>query len=49
MQRLLDTARQVAPPDCNILVTGESGTGKEFMARYVHMHSARARPRPSWR
>ena len=42
MQRLLDTARQVAPSDCNILVTGESGTGKELMARYVHMHSARA-------
>ncbi|HNF89174.1 MAG TPA: sigma-54 dependent transcriptional regulator, partial [Thiobacillaceae bacterium] len=42
MRRLLDTARQVAPTDCNILVTGESGTGKELMARYVHMHSARA-------
>ena len=42
MQRLLDTARQVAPTDCNILVTGESGTGKELMARYVHMHSARS-------
>ena len=42
MQRLLDTARQVAPTDCNILVTGESGTGKELMARYVHMHGARS-------
>lgn len=42
MQCLLDTARQVAPTDCNILITGESGTGKELMARFVHMHSTRA-------
>ncbi|MBZ0069436.1 MAG: response regulator, partial [Thiobacillus sp.] len=28
MQHLLDMARQVAPTDCNILITGESGTGK---------------------
>lgn len=41
MQRLLDTARQVSPTDCNILITGESGTGKELMARFVHMYSTR--------
>jgi transcriptional regulator with PAS, ATPase and Fis domain len=34
-------ARQVAPTDCNILITGESGTGKELFARYVHHHSRR--------
>jgi two-component system response regulator HydG len=28
MQRLLDTARQIAPTDCNVLLSGESGTGK---------------------
>jgi DNA-binding NtrC family response regulator len=42
MQRLLDTAKQIAPTDCNVLLTGESGTGKELFARYLHFHSKRA-------
>jgi DNA-binding NtrC family response regulator len=42
MQRLLETARQVAPTDCNILITGESGTGKELLSRYIHLNSTRA-------
>ncbi|MBS4096198.1 MAG: sigma-54-dependent Fis family transcriptional regulator [Sulfuricella sp.] len=42
MQKLLETARQIAPTDCNVLITGESGTGKELFAKYVHYHSARA-------
>jgi DNA-binding NtrC family response regulator len=42
MRRLLDTARQIGPTDCNVLITGESGTGKELLARYVHASSARA-------
>ena len=42
MQRLLDTATQVAPTDCNILIVGESGTGKELFARHVHARSNRA-------
>jgi DNA-binding NtrC family response regulator len=42
MQRLLDTARQIAPTDCNILINGESGTGKELFARYVHLNSKRS-------
>jgi transcriptional regulator with PAS, ATPase and Fis domain len=41
MQRLLETAKQIAPTDCNILLTGESGTGKELFARYIHLHSGR--------
>ncbi|VAX34604.1 Response regulator of zinc sigma-54-dependent two-component system [hydrothermal vent metagenome] len=42
MLRVLDTARDVAPTDCNILITGESGTGKELVARYVHLYSRRS-------
>lgn len=42
MLRILDTAKDVAPTDCNILITGESGTGKELVARYVHLYSKRS-------
>jgi DNA-binding NtrC family response regulator len=42
MQRLLVTAKQIAPTDCNVIVSGESGTGKELFARYIHTHSRRA-------
>lgn len=42
MSRLLEMARQIAPTDCNVLITGESGTGKELFARYLHHHSKRA-------
>jgi len=42
MQRLLDTARQIAPTDCNVVLTGESGTGKELLSRFIHNHSRRA-------
>ena len=42
LEKLLDTARQIAPTDCNVLLSGESGTGKELFARYVHFNSSRA-------
>lgn len=42
MQKLLETAKQISPTDCNILLTGESGTGKELFAKYVHFNSKRA-------
>ena len=42
MRGLLETAQQIAPTDCNVLLTGESGTGKELFARYIHFMSNRA-------
>jgi len=42
MLRLLETAKQIAPTDCNVLLSGESGTGKELFARFIHLHSRRA-------
>ncbi len=41
MLGILQMARQIAPTDCNVLITGESGTGKELLARFVHEHSQR--------
>lgn len=41
MQRILETAKQIAPTDCNVLLSGESGTGKELVARYIHFSSER--------
>ncbi len=42
MRKLLETARQIAPTDCNVLISGESGTGKELLARYIHFVSNRS-------
>lgn len=42
MKKILETARQIGPTDCNILISGESGTGKEILARYIHACSSRA-------
>lgn len=41
MLKLLETARQIAHADCNVIISGESGTGKELMARMIHAHSTR--------
>lgn len=41
MQRVLDTARQVAASDVTVLLTGESGTGKNVLAAAIHQWSPR--------
>ncbi|MEO5346672.1 MAG: sigma-54 dependent transcriptional regulator [Magnetococcus sp. YQC-9] len=41
MLKLLETARQIAPTGCNVLITGESGVGKELIARDLHRHGGR--------
>lgn len=43
MMSVLDTARQVADTDANILILGESGTGKGELARAIHGWSTRSK------
>jgi len=42
MQKPLDTARQVALVESNVLIIGEKGTGKELFARSIHAGSRRS-------
>jgi transcriptional regulator with PAS, ATPase and Fis domain len=39
LKRVLETASQIAPSGCNVVISGESGTGKELLARYIHRTS----------
>ncbi|MGY8810355.1 MAG: sigma-54-dependent response regulator transcription factor AlgB [Pseudomonadales bacterium] len=43
MMAVLETARQVAVTDANILILGESGTGKGELSRVIHGWSKRAK------
>lgn len=43
MMAVLETARQVADTDANILILGESGTGKGELARAIHTWSRRSK------
>jgi DNA-binding NtrC family response regulator len=45
MQRVVQTAKQVATSDIPVLIMGESGTGKELIARAIHNHSKRRKNR----
>ena len=45
MQKVVQTARQVAASDIPVLVMGESGTGKELVARAIHNNSRRRKKR----
>jgi len=42
MQRVMETARQVASTDAAVLLRGESGTGKTVLARAIHGWSRRS-------
>lgn len=42
IQQLKAIIAQIAPTDCNILITGDSGSGKELVARSIHANSKRA-------
>ena len=41
IKQVLIQAHQIAPADCNVLITGASGTGKELIARAIHGLSPR--------
>lgn len=43
IRRVEEEIRQVAPAECNVLISGESGTGKELVARAIHAHSQRVK------
>ncbi len=42
MERIVKTAKRMAPSDTVVLITGESGVGKELFARAIHSASDRA-------
>lgn len=41
MKKLLETAKQIAQTDSNVIIIGESGTGKELLAKFIHAESLR--------
>ncbi len=43
LHEVLDTIRQVAPSNANVLLDGESGTGKELAAHAIHNLSRRSK------
>lgn len=42
MKAILDTCKQVAESNINVLILGESGVGKEIVARHIHNLSHRS-------
>lgn len=42
MKSILETAKNVAKTDVNVLLLGESGCGKTTLAKHIHLNSSRA-------
>jgi len=42
IREVVSIIRQIAPTDCNVMITGDSGSGKELVARAIHAGSTRA-------
>lgn len=42
IREVVSIIRQIAPTDCNVMITGDSGSGKELVARAIHAGSRRA-------
>ncbi len=42
MQKIIETARQAADSNINIIISGESGTGKGLLAKLIHSWSPRS-------
>jgi len=42
IREVLSIIQQIAPTDCNVLISGDSGSGKELVARSIHANSKRA-------
>ncbi len=45
LNRVMQTATNVATSKATILISGESGTGKELLSKYIHQRSPRASQR----
>jgi len=42
IREVVSIIQQIAPTDCNVMITGDSGSGKELVARAIHAASKRA-------
>ena len=42
IREVVSIIHQIAPTDCNVMITGDSGSGKELVARAIHAASSRA-------
>ncbi|WP_022663585.1 sigma-54-dependent transcriptional regulator [Desulfospira joergensenii] len=43
IKEIENLVQQIAPTDCNVLITGDSGSGKELVAKLIHAASSRSK------